>query len=238
MPTYDPAVWQSTAPAEPVAPAKPEQIRRAALKVFLEHGYANTSIDMILAEAVVSRQTLYRYFKGKEPLFLAVVADILNEVLAAITDAMREADLEHSDDLETDLVQVGRAWMRIMLQPDVLALRRLVIGEAARLPHLAAAWDEHGPGQVHTILEPCFHALAERGLMTLDRDPRLTVAFYARTMIIPVEIAMLDIDFTPDQDVIESYIRGGVQMFLARYGTATTPTTATGSGPHLPAEAG
>ena len=225
MPTNDPAAWQPAAPV--AAPAKPEQIRRAALKVFLEHGYANTSIDMILAEAVVSRQTLYRYFKGKEPLFLAVVADILNEVLAAITDAMREADLEHSDDLETDLVQVGRAWLRIMLQPDVLALRRLVIGEAARLPHLAAAWNDHGPGQVRRILEPCFEALAARGLMTLDPDPQLTAAFYARTMIIPVEIAMLDIDFAPGKDVIETYIRGGVRMFLARYGTAATATAAT-----------
>ncbi len=225
MPTSDPATWQ---PAVTTAPAKPDQIRRAALKVFLNQGYANTSIDMILAEADVSRQTLYRYFKGKEPLFLAVVADILNEVLTAITDAMREADLEHSDDLEADLVQVGRAWMRIMLQPDVLALRRLVIGEAARLPHLATAWDEHGPGQVRTLLEPRFRVLAERGLMTLDQDPRLTVAFYARTMIIPVEIAMLDVGFTPGQEIIETYIRGGVRMFLARYGTAGTAITTTG----------
>lgn len=220
MPTSDPATWQ---PAVATTPAKPDQIRRAALKVFLDQGYATTSIDMILAEADVSRQTLYRYFKGKEPLFLAVVADILNEVLTAITDAMREADLEHSDDLEADLVQVGRAWMRIMLQPDVLALRRLVIGEAARLPHLAAAWDTHGPGQVRTLLEPRFRALAERGLLTLDEDVQLTVAFYARTMVIPVEIAMLDVGFAPGQDVIESYIRGGVRMFLARYGTASSP---------------
>jgi TetR/AcrR family transcriptional regulator, mexJK operon transcriptional repressor len=222
MPTNDPAGWQVAEPAAPVAPAKPEQIRRAALKVFLDHGYSNASIDMILAEAVVSRQTLYRYFKGKEPLFLAVVADILHEVLAAFTDAMREADLERSKDLETDLVQVGRAWMRIMLQPDVLALRRLVIGEAARLPHLAAAWDDFGPGQVRKILEPCFHTLAERGLMTLDQDPQLTVDFYARTMTIPVEIAMLNTSFALSQDVIEKYIRGGVRMFLARYGTAAT----------------
>jgi len=224
MPTNDLAAWQQ--PAMPIAPAKPEQIRQAALKVFLDHGYANTSIDMILAEAVVSRQTLYRYFKGKEPLFLAVVADILDDVLAAITEAMRDADLVHSDDLETDLVQIGRAWMRIMLQPHVLALRRLVIGEAARLPHLAAAWDAHGPGQVRELLGPCFQALADRGLMTLDENPQLTVAFYARTMIIPVEISMLDIAFSPSQELIETYIRGGVRMFLARYGT--TPTTTAG----------
>lgn len=220
MPTFDPAAWQPAAPAEPPTPAKPDLIRRAALKVFLEHGYANTSIDMILAEAVVSRQTLYRYFKGKEPLFLAVVSGILNDVLAAITDTIREADLERSDDLEADLVQVGHAFIGIMLQPDVLALRRLVIGEAARLPHLAAAWDEHGPGQVRTILEPCFNALAARGLMTLDEDPQLTVAFYARTMIIPVEIAMLNAGFAPSPEVLEAYIHGGVKMFLARYGTA------------------
>jgi hypothetical protein len=60
--------------------------------------------------------------------------------------------------------------------------------------------------------------------MTLDEDPQLTVAFYARTMVIPVEIAMLNVDFAPGEDVIEKYIRGGVRMFLARYGTATTTT--------------
>ncbi|GAA2029909.1 TetR/AcrR family transcriptional regulator [Catenulispora yoronensis] len=219
MPTSDPATWQPAAPVA-TAPAKPEQIRRAALKVFLDQGYANASIDMILTEADVSRQTLYRYFKGKEPLFLAVVADILQNVLSAIADAIRDADLDHSDDLEADLADVGRAWLRIMLQPDVLALRRLVIGEAARLPHLAAAWDDHGPGQVRKILEPRFRTLAERGLMTLDPDPQLTVAFYARTMIIPVEIAMMNTDFAPAQDVIDTYVRGGVKMFLARYGVA------------------
>ncbi|MFD3523155.1 TetR/AcrR family transcriptional regulator C-terminal domain-containing protein [Streptomyces sp. NPDC058653] len=83
---------------------------------------------------------------------------------------MRDADLDHSDDLETGLVEVGRAWMR-MLQPDVLAWRRLVIGEAARLPQLATAWDEHGPGEVRKILKPRFRVPAERGLMPLDPDP-------------------------------------------------------------------
>ena len=39
-------------------------------------------------------------------------------------------------------------------------------------------------------------------------------------MIIPVEIAMLNTGFAPDKHVIETYIRGGVKMFLARYGTA------------------
>jgi hypothetical protein len=33
--------------------------------------------------------------------------------------------------------------------------------------------------------------------MTLDEDPQVTVALYARTMIIPVEIAMLNVDFAP-----------------------------------------
>jgi hypothetical protein len=37
---------------------------------------------------------------------------------------------------------------------------------------------------------------------------------------------MLDIAFSPSQDLIETYIRGGVRMFLARYGT--TPTTTAG----------
>jgi hypothetical protein len=62
--------------------------------------------------------------------------------------------------------------------------------------------------------------------MTLDPDPQLTVAFYARTLIIPVEIAMLNAGFAPTSDVIESYIRGGVKMFLARYGTTAVTSGA------------
>lgn len=127
-------------PASPTPPtagrrnAKQDAIRQAAMRVFLRHGYAGTSVDAILAEAGVSRQTLYNHFGGKEGLFRAVVQDVLDQVLGTLADQVEETALGESDDLEADLTRLGTTWATVMLQPHVLALRRLVIGESTNFP--------------------------------------------------------------------------------------------------------
>ncbi len=67
--------------------AKREQIATAARKLFLELGYAGTSMDAVSAEAGVSKQTLYRYFPTK--------VDLLGEILYGelSTLALRPPDL-------------------------------------------------------------------------------------------------------------------------------------------------
>jgi len=49
--------------------AKREQIRQAALVLFLQRGFERTTIDAIVETAPVSKQTLYRYYQSKEDLF-------------------------------------------------------------------------------------------------------------------------------------------------------------------------
>jgi TetR/AcrR family transcriptional regulator len=49
-----------------------EQIITAARKVFAQKGYSCTKTDDIAAELGVGKGTLYRYFKDKKDLFLAV----------------------------------------------------------------------------------------------------------------------------------------------------------------------
>lgn len=44
-----------------------------AFQLFNEHGYHATGIDRILAESGVSKATLYKHFKSKEELILAVL---------------------------------------------------------------------------------------------------------------------------------------------------------------------
>jgi AcrR family transcriptional regulator len=52
-----------------------EQIIAAARKVFARKGYQSTTTDDIIAELGVGKGTLYRYFKDKRELFLAVDED-------------------------------------------------------------------------------------------------------------------------------------------------------------------
>lgn len=49
-----------------------EQIISAARKIFAQKGYSSTTTDDIATELGVGKGTLYRYFKDKKDLFLAV----------------------------------------------------------------------------------------------------------------------------------------------------------------------
>ncbi|GAB4575176.1 MAG: hypothetical protein Kow0077_25390 [Anaerolineae bacterium] len=69
----------STDPAEQAKSTK-ERILDAALNIFAQKGYHDTRIDEIVAEAHISKGSVYFHFPNKERLFLALVdqfADLL-----------------------------------------------------------------------------------------------------------------------------------------------------------------
>ena len=66
--------------------ARRDQILEAAARCFARNGFAATSVPDIVTEASLSVGSLYRYFNGKEDLFLAVVA----ERVAVYNDAVFE----------------------------------------------------------------------------------------------------------------------------------------------------
>ena len=142
--------FQALQPIEPDdkqarAARKRAQIQRAAIAQFLQHGYAGTSIDDITAAARVSKQTVYKHFGGKEGLFLAIINDTVGEVLDEFFDRM---DLRFNDsaDLERELCAIARRFLSLLMRPELLALRRLVIGEASRFPQLGDVWWRGDPG--------------------------------------------------------------------------------------------
>src|SRR2546423_13494696 len=63
------------------AQQKREQILTAARRLFLQHGFADTSTEAIRIEAGVSKETLYRYYASKEELFTAVLRQLTLEHL-------------------------------------------------------------------------------------------------------------------------------------------------------------
>ena len=55
--------------------ARPAELTRAALELFVERGYAATRLEDVAKRAGVSKGTLYLYFDSKEELFKAVVRE-------------------------------------------------------------------------------------------------------------------------------------------------------------------
>jgi TetR/AcrR family transcriptional repressor of mexJK operon len=206
-------------PAQNRNAAKRDAIRRAASEVFLRRGYTNASVDEIVTESGVARQTVYNNFGGKEGLLLAVVDDVLDRFLAAMTAVVDEVALGESDDLARDLARLGAGWVALALQPELAGLRRLIVGEAAAFPNLAAEWRERGPDRAQAMLRREFERLAERGKIDLGQDPALTVMLYSHSvLLIPNQLAVLSAQMSPDPETIDRYVGEAVAMFLARYG--------------------
>jgi TetR/AcrR family transcriptional repressor of mexJK operon len=202
---------------EPRSVRKRNEILDAATSLFLVHGYLGTSMDEIAALARVSKQTVYKHFADKESLFSAIVAAAVD---AAGNPVLDETDaLGESDDLAADLTAFARGQLARVMQPRLMQLRRLVIGEANRFPELGRGFYERGAGRSIADLAAAFERLTARGQLHAH-DPELAAAhFNWLVMAAPVNRAMLlGDDAIPSAAELDRYAEGGVKAFLAAYG--------------------
>jgi AcrR family transcriptional regulator len=197
-------------PEETRSARKRRQIMEAATSVFLQKGYLGTSMDEVAALAAVSKQTVYKHFADKESLFAEIVTGTVDEAGDRVHASVLE--LADSGDVEADLRALARRQLALVMQPRVLQLRRLVIGEAGRFPALGRTFYERGPGRTIDALAEAFARMD-----TLDiADPKLAAEhFNWLVMSIPLNQAMLLGD--DEQPDLDRYADEGVRVFLAAY---------------------
>ncbi len=192
-------------------------ILEAAATLFLRNGYPGTSMDEIAGLAGVSKQTVYTHFADKQRLFTALVLRNTERV-DEFVDAMSVA-LQDTQDVEKGLRQLARRYLSSVLQPQVLQLRRLMVGEAGRFPELAETYYERVPARTLEALASQLKGLDQRGLLRLA-EPRLAADHFAALVLwVPLDQAMFranDPEFTADQ--LERFANSGVDVFLAAYG--------------------
>src|SRR5215469_1454204 len=134
---------------------KRRAIMEAATALFLRDGYRNTSMDQVAADAAVSKQTVYKQFADKEQLFRGIVLGVTATSEAIITDmtsALRGTEISSPAELRAVLVDLARCYIDGVLQPHVLALRRLIIAEAERFPDLARTYFEQAPARAFEVI--------------------------------------------------------------------------------------
>jgi AcrR family transcriptional regulator len=108
--------------------AKRSDIMEIAASVFLEQGFARTSMSEIAARLGGSKTTLYGYFRSKEELFVEVV---VAEAVKHLLPTFAELD-ETSADLRDALIPLGEKLVTFLLSPDAIAAHRMVMSEAGR----------------------------------------------------------------------------------------------------------
>lgn len=65
-----------------------EKILAAATAEFVEHGFSNASVRNIALSAEVSLGNMYRYFSGKQELYIAVITPLINAFKESVRSAL------------------------------------------------------------------------------------------------------------------------------------------------------
>ena len=116
-------------------------ILRAARPIMLRDGLGGTTLDRVAAEGGIAKMTLYRHFPSKEALFEGLVT--------AMCETMRES-LENAPTADSDkpiamrLAGELRAFTSGLIEPDFLALYRLIVADGWRFPELSRVFDRSG----------------------------------------------------------------------------------------------
>ncbi|GAA4840235.1 TetR/AcrR family transcriptional regulator [Kitasatospora terrestris] len=197
------------------ASRKRRAIIDAALAEFLAEGYSAASMDAITAKSGVSKATIYKHFGSKERLFLAVVGGLLPRTYADLAPA--GATIAAAPDVRTGLVRHASELARILLRPEIMSLRRLVIGEIDRFPQLGQLWYRVTYDMNNGPLIEALTELTAAGALHVP-DPELAVQqLVAATVGIPQLVQTFAPATEPDATALTATIESGVDLFLARY---------------------
>ncbi|WP_429207094.1 TetR/AcrR family transcriptional regulator [Massilia sp. UYP11] len=146
-----PAVVKSAGrPKASEVEARTQQLIEAAGCLFLRHGYTKVSLEAIAREARVAVRTIYVKFGGKAGLLRAVLASRRERMFAGHS---MDADTRPLREIVDDF---ARHFYDLLVDPDTMAMQRVVIAEAASNPELAEAFYEGGPRLTREMLQRFF----------------------------------------------------------------------------------
>lgn len=118
-----------------------KNILAVAREMFLRDGYATTTIDMVVAQARVSKGTVYARYPTKADLFHAIVEE---RIAAWSLEPDETTDIAEDADVREILYRSGMAIVNASLQPEVMAFGRLIAAESERFPELTQEFYKQG----------------------------------------------------------------------------------------------
>jgi len=192
---------------------KPQQIRAAASRLFLEQGYGAVSMDAIAREAGVSKATIYAHFADKAELF----ADLVKEECARQWPDVALLEAEPGDLGET-LRAVGQVYAELLVSPKAVQVFRMVVAESPRFPELGRAFYEGGPALMRDKLSAYLARAEAQGKLTLG-DPRLAAQQFLAMLRCEHHLrSVIGLEATPTAAELKRIVAAAADMFLRAYG--------------------
>jgi TetR/AcrR family transcriptional regulator, mexJK operon transcriptional repressor len=184
-----------------------ERIVRRAAPLFLKKGYDNVSIDEIIGVVGGSKATIYAWFGGKEGLFEAVVRQECSDVTMAI-------HVDAAGSLETQLTEIGRSFLAMVLSPPILEFHRLMVSIGRTFPDIGRLFYETGPASAYQIVATWIAKQQKDGRL-IEEDPYQLAVLFLDMLIGEHQLSWLtSVPRAARRDRIEETVRIAVKVFL------------------------
>jgi AcrR family transcriptional regulator len=185
-----------------------DRIRRAAVDAFLAHGYDRTTIEAVAQAAGVTKGTLYARYPDKRALFIEASSWALTRLERDEPDLGEPLPAGLADSLTV----IARVILARTVDPDIVAMSRIAIAEAARFPEFALSsravtWSP----RIQTIMDVLRRHEAA-GTITVPDIEIAAEQFFALVGAMPAWLAAYGIHREPE--VAERHLRHAVALFL------------------------
>jgi len=198
------------------AVSKRDLILEAAKEVFLESGYAAASMDAVATKANVSKATIYAHFDSKRGLFEAMIGCRCEDFFADIGLPESFADSRQG------LRALGHRFIELILAPEALAIHRVVIAEAPRLPEVGDAFYSAGPVRGLARVAAFLTELTRLGFLTVpEADAPLLADLYLSMLKGDIHSRAL-LGQPTDQIDVDHLVDMAVELVMARYGVLSS----------------
>lgn len=193
---------------------KRSHILKTAGKLFLERGFAGTSMGEIAAAGAGSKGTIYGYFRSKEELFMAFMSQEIKARASVTFEPLRDADGPTKT-----LTELGRRYIRLVTDPTTSALFRVVLHEVPHFPEIGRMFNDAGPKAAKQSLADYFDRCIEQGALKIDDIPMAVEQFLLMCQACIWQDFLFGLRGAPTDKEINKTVKAAVSSFLAAYAT-------------------
>ena len=182
-----------------------DRLLDAALRLFLECGYGNLSMDTIARDAHVSMRTIYSQFGGKAGLFGALIRRSSDQFVDSLSTQCSPKEA---------LIAFSQQFLRYITRPDIVRIRAILIGESPRFPDLATQFYQQGPQRTLDYLTEFFNEQQQLGYFSMLPPHFLAEQFLSALRSERLQKLQLGLEKTPDEQEIADWAKQATELFL------------------------
>jgi AcrR family transcriptional regulator len=184
-------------------------IFEAARAEFAQSGYAATSMESVARRAGVSTKTLYRLIPNKAALFEAMITERIDRFVSIVN--LRGCK---SDDVEAALTDALVICGDLLLDGEVIALQRVILGDNDKFPEIAETFYHKAIRRTEDALADWLRRQEKRGVIALDDAQSSAGMLLGMLAFQPQRAVMFGHKKPPTREEVERRAKACAALFL------------------------